>query len=335
MAEKNKKPIVGISIGDVNGIGPEVIIKTLSQVGILNKITPVVYGDAAAIHFYKKTLQPAKLSFHTQTSIENAIPHGVTIIECAAQPITISPGLPSKETGILAFKALEKATTDLVEQKIDLLVTAPLNKETVSYVFSDFTGHTEYIQQRCNTLESLMFLVNDTLRVGLVTNHVPLSEVSKQITTERIIGKLKIIKASLQKDFAIAQPKIAVLGLNPHAGDQGLLGKEELTIIEAAISHVNEEGIVAKGPFPADGFWGSKAYEHFDAVLSMYHDQGLIPFKLLSFGGGVNFTAGLPFIRTSPDHGTAYNIAGKGLASADSFQKAIEVGLGVMEKRRC
>ncbi len=331
MANSNL-PVVGISIGDINGIGIEVIIKSFLDGKLLNQCTPIIFGSTEAIDFYRKLLKIDALSFISIKNIDQAKPSSINILECLPSDLKFDIGKSTREAGNYALKSFETAIECLKQNNIDTLITAPLNKESVNLSIG-FSGHTEHLQRRVGATENLMFLVNDSLRVGLVTNHVSVNQVTKKITIDKICQKLRLMQQSLKADFGISNSKIAVLGLNPHAGDNGLIGEEEKVIIQPAIRLANDEGISAHGPFPADGFWGNKTYKNYDGILAMYHDQGLIPFKLLSFGNGVNFTAGLPVIRTSPDHGTAYDIAGKGIASEKSFKKAIALALEILDRR--
>lgn len=330
----NGKIKVGISIGDINGIGPEVIIKTLSDNRVFEYCTPIVYGNTKIASFHRKTLSVADFTFNVINQAAQALPKRANMINCWQEDVKIDLGVSNETGGKYAFISLEKAMADLLAGEIDALVTAPINKHNIQNPEFSFPGHTEYIQAKCNAAESLMFLVSDDLRVGVVTGHTPLSQVAVSITKEKILGKLTLINESLKKDFWIQKPKIAVLGLNPHAGDNGLIGAEEQTIIIPAIENANEQGIFALGPYPADGFFANNTYLKFDAVLAMYHDQGLVPFKHIAFHNGVNYTAGLPVVRTSPDHGTGYDIAGQDLASESSFREALFTAVNIVERRR-
>jgi 4-hydroxythreonine-4-phosphate dehydrogenase len=335
MSEKIK---IGISIGDINGIGLEIIIKTLADAAIYNYCTPIVYGHTKLASFYRRTIGLDELSFYVVNK-----PSEVTgnkdhkkpnMVNCWEEDVKIEPGVVSAEAGKYSFMSLERATTDLINGEIDALVTAPINKDNIQNENFNFPGHTEYLQERGGAAESLMFLVSDTLKVGVVTGHIPVAKVSESITTEKILAKLKLMENSLRNDFWIRKPKIAVLGLNPHASDNGLIGDEEQKAIIPAIEEARNNDILAFGPYPADGFFANGTYLQFDAVLAMYHDQGLIPFKQIAFESGVNFTAGLNFVRTSPDHGTAYDIAGKNLASEISFREAIFTAIHIVKHRR-
>jgi 4-hydroxythreonine-4-phosphate dehydrogenase len=330
----SEKPKVGISIGDVNGIGLEIIIKTLADSKILNYCTPIVYGHIKVASFYKKAIEATELNFNIITHASQALHKRANLLTCWEEEVKIEPGIPNKDTGKYAFASLEKATADLLSGEIAALVTAPINKDTIQSEDFKFPGHTEYLQEKGEATDSLMFLVSDTLRVGVVTGHIPVSHIAPNISTDRILAKIKLMNASLKQDFWIRKPKIAVLGLNPHAGDNGLLGHEEQDIIIPAIEEARAADILAFGPYPADGFFANGTYLQFDAVLAMYHDQGLIPFKQIAFESGVNFTAGLNFVRTSPDHGTAYDIAGKNLASEISFREALFTAIHIVKHRR-
>ena len=329
----NNKIKVGISIGDVNGIGLEVIIKTLSDSRVLEYCTPIVYGQTKVASFHRKTLAISDFSFNVINNASQAQLKRPNMIKCWEEDVKIELGQTTEIGGKYAFLSLEKAMEDLLDGSIDALVTAPINKHNIQNENFWFAGHTEYIQAKTNSADSLMFLVSEDLRVGVVTGHIPVSEISQKITAERILAKLNLMNQSLKKDFWVQKPKIAVLGLNPHSGDNGLIGNEELDIIIPAIVQANANGIFAFGPYPADGFFANNTYSQFDAVLAMYHDQGLIPFKQISFHNGVNFTAGLPVVRTSPDHGTGYDIAGKNLASEQSFREALFTAVNIVERR--
>ena len=333
MSEKIK---IGISIGDVNGIGLEIIIKTLADSRIYDYCIPIVYGHTKLASFYRRTTTVEDLNFSvinnaSESKKEHRKPN---MINCWEEDVKIEPGVANNEVGKYGFMSLERATSDLINGQIDALVTAPINKDSIQSEQFNFPGHTEYLQEKDGAAESLMFLVSDTLRVGVVTGHIPLSKVSESITTEKIVAKLKLMDASLRNDFWIRKPKIAVLGLNPHASDNGLIGNEEQATITPAIEEARDNNILAFGPYAADGFFANGTYLQFDAVLAMYHDQGLIPFKQIAFESGVNFTAGLNFVRTSPDHGTAYDIAGKNQASEISFREAMFTAMHIVKHRR-
>lgn len=331
MSEKLK---VGISIGDVNGVGLEIIIKTLSESAIYDYCTPVVYGHTKVASFYRRLSNANEFNFNVITHPSQALHRKPNMINCWEEDVKIEPGVVSATGGKYALLSLERATADLLAGELDVLVTAPINKDNIQSETFSFPGHTEYLQQQDGAPESLMFLVSDVLKIGVVTGHIPLAQVPQAITTEKILAKIKLMEASLRNDFWIRKPKIAVLGLNPHAGDNGLIGNEEAQVINPAIEEARALDILAFGPYSADGFFANAAYHQFDAVLAMYHDQGLIPFKQLAFETGVNFTAGLSFVRTSPDHGTAYDIAGKNQASDVSFREALFTALRIVKNRR-
>jgi 4-hydroxythreonine-4-phosphate dehydrogenase len=330
----SNKVKIGISIGDINGIGLEVILKTLAESKILDYCTPIVYGHTKVASFHRKALHLSDFTFNVIPNAEAAAAHKPNMINCWDEDVKIELGTANETGGKYAFLSLQKATDDLVRGAIDALVTAPINKNNIQSAEFNFPGHTEYLQERSGSNDVLMFLVSDTLRVGVVTGHIPVTEVGKSITKEKIVKKLQLINESLKKDFWIEKPKIAVLGLNPHASDNGLLGSEEAEIISPAIQEAFDKGIISFGPYPADGFFGNGTYKQFDAVLAMYHDQGLIPFKTIAFETGVNYTAGLKFVRTSPDHGTGYGIAGKGQADPTSFMEALFAAIHIVKNRR-
>lgn len=325
---------VGISVGDVNGIGLEVIIKTLSESKVYDYCTPIVYGHTKVASFYRRLSNTSEFVFNVIGDASQAQHRKPNMVNCWDEDVKLEPGVINATGGKYALLSLERATNDLLTGAIDALVTAPINKENIQSETFHFPGHTEYLQERDNAADSLMFLVSDNIRVGVVTGHIPISQVSASITTEKILAKLKLMDASLRHDFWIRKPKIAVLGLNPHASDNGLIGNEEKNVITPALEDARNNDILAFGPYAADGFFANGTYKQFDAVLAMYHDQGLIPFKQLAFEDGVNFTAGLSFVRTSPDHGTAYDIAGKNKASERSFREALFTALHIIRNRR-
>ncbi len=324
---------IGISIGDTNGIGLEVIIKTLLDNQIYKYCTPIVYGHTKVASYHRKALGINDFSFQVVNNPEQAQRNKPNMINCWDEDVKIDLGTQNEVGGKYAFLSLQKATEDLIAGKIDALVTAPINKHNIQSDDFRFAGHTEYIQEKAGGADSLMFLLSDDVKVGVVTGHIPVKEIAEKISIEKIVSKLKLINTSLRNDFWIEKPRIAVLGLNPHASDNGLLGSEEAQIIIPSIEAANKDGILAFGPYPADGFFGNKAYLKFDAVLAMYHDQGLVPFKALAFNQGVNFTAGLNVVRTSPDHGTGFDIAGKNLASESSFREALFTAIRVVKNR--
>jgi len=329
---------VGITHGDTNGIGYEVILKTLEDNRISDLCTVVVYGSAKAASFYRKAMELPQVQFNRVDSAANARDGVFNIVNVVGEDLKIEPGTPSEAAGAAALAALEAAVTDLRSGDIDVLVTAPIDKHSIQSPTFKFPGHTEYLQASLadedkSETKALMVLCTDNLRVALVTAHMPVAEIPATITKELIIEKLKDFDLSLRRDFGVQNPRIAVLSLNPHAGERGLLGKEEEDTIIPAIAEAQTEKILAFGPYAADGFFGSESYRAFDGVLAMYHDQGLAPFKTIAMNQGVNFTAGLPFVRTSPDHGTGYDIAGKGKASAESMRSAIYMALDIYRNR--
>lgn len=324
---------IGITQGDVNGIGYEVILKTFENPAILELCTPIVYGSPKVMTYHRKALE-LETSFTIINTAADAVSGRLNVVNCNDDEVKVEMGKPSHESGKAAFEALEKAMAEYKEGMYDVLVTAPIHKQMIQSDKFPFPGHTEYIEQSIGEGKALMILANESLRVALVTGHVPVAKIAATITQELIQEKLAIFNTSLKSDFGIGAPRIAVLALNPHAGDGGVIGKEEETIITPAIKAMREQGILCYGPFPADGFMGSGAYSHFDGVLAMYHDQGLVPFKVLAMENGVNFTAGLPIIRTSPDHGTAFDIAGKNMASPDSFRQALYMAIDIYRNRK-
>ena len=333
--KNDNKVVVGITQGDANGIGYEVIIKALADARILDSFTPVIYGSSKIFGFYRKTLHNIdQMDTYVINAAKDAKPRKVNIVNCLPENVFAEPGQSTPEAALSAIRALECAVEDIRRGDIDVLVTAPINKRAMSREGFGFAGHTEYLQHQFGQDEHAMIMVSDRLRVGVVTGHIPLAHVAASLTTEGILRKLRIMQASLRRDFGIDQPKIAVLGLNPHCGDGGLLGDEEQGIILPAVKAANEEGILAFGPYSPDGFFGPGGYTRFDATLAMYHDQGLAPFKALSFHTGVNFTAGLPIVRTSPDHGTAYEMAGRDEADPQSMMSAIYTAIDIFRHRQ-
>ncbi|MCE4563104.1 4-hydroxythreonine-4-phosphate dehydrogenase PdxA [Maribellus sp. CM-23] len=324
---------IGITHGDINGIGYEVILKTLEDPRILEMCTPIVYGSPKVAAYHRKALNINDVSFNHIRNTKEVYPQKANIINCVDENIRVELGKSTAEAGMSSFQALERAVSDLQNGYIDALITAPINKDNIQNENFHFPGHTEYLAQKFNTDDYAMLMVSETMKVGVVTTHIPISQVAQSLSKEAILSKIRIIAKSLQQDFAITKPRIAVFGLNPHAGDNGLLGNEEKDIIIPAIAQAKKEGIMALGPYPADGFFGSEDYRKFDAILAMYHDQGLIPFKLASFERGVNYTAGLPVIRTSPAHGTAYALAGEDKASPESFRQALYLAIDIYKSR--
>jgi 4-hydroxythreonine-4-phosphate dehydrogenase len=329
-----KKPIIaGISQGDINGIGYEVIIKALSDPLINDICVPVVYGSPKVAAYHRKALNINNFSFNNIRSAEEAHYKKANMINCLDDNTRVELGKSTPQGGEAALISLEKAVDDLKTGKIDVLITAPIDKQNVQSESFNFKGHTEYLKSKAGVEEVLMFMISESMRIGIATGHVPLSKVSELITVASLMRKIRLMNQSLIYDFGIRKPKIAILGLNPHAGDNSLLGTEEAEIISPAIQKAQNDGILAFGPFPADGFFGAGSFTRFDGILAMYHDQGLTPFKALSFDSGVNFTAGLPFVRTSPVHGTAFAIAGKGEASENSFRQAIYLACDIFRNR--
>lgn len=326
---------VGITHGDINGIGYEVILKTFSDQRMTELCVPIIYGSSKVAAYHRKALDLPAVNINVVSRAEEAGLNRVNIINCVEDDIKVELTQSTPVAGRAAYKALETAVTDLKSGAIDVLVTAPINKHNIQNAQFHFPGHTEYLEQTLGDgQKALMILMTDTLRVALVTGHIPVSQVPSQITVENIVTKLQVFNQSLKQDFTIIKPRIAVLALNPHAGDNGVIGNEEAEIIKPAMEEAERLGVMSFGPFPADGFFGSKMYEDFDGVLAMYHDQGLAPFKALAMEEGVNYTAGLPFVRTSPAHGTAYNIAGQNLASESSFRQAVYTALDVYRSRQ-
>ncbi|MCF8221722.1 MAG: 4-hydroxythreonine-4-phosphate dehydrogenase PdxA [Bacteroidales bacterium] len=332
---KNRDQIIaGITHGDINGVGYEVIIKTLADNRVMDSCIPVVYGSPKVAAYHRKALNISNFSFNNVRNAEEANPKRANIINCLDDNVRVELGKSTEMAGVSAIKPLEMAVDDLAAERIDIIVTAPINKFNIQSENFNFPGHTEYLKHKFDVSDVLMLLVSDNLRVGVVTGHIPLKDVPSGITKELVVRKIEIMNKSLIMDFGIRKPRIAVLSLNPHSGDSGLLGEEENEIIMPAIEEVAEKGILAFGTYPSDGFFGSSAFTNFDGVLAMYHDQGLTPFKALAMDEGVNYTAGLPVIRTSPSHGTAYELAGEGRASEKSFRKALFLGCDIYKNRK-
>lgn len=330
--DKSDKIIVGISIGDLNGIGLEVILKTFQDKRMLDFCTPVIFGSTKVVSYHKKALKSETL-VHGITSLNQINHNKVNVLNIWKEEVAVELGKATKESGEYAAKSLEIATTYLKEKKIDVLLTAPINKETIQSDTFKFPGHTEYLEDKLDG-KSLMILMTDELRIGLITGHIPISKVAETITPALIKEKVATMYTSLVQDFGINKPKIAVLSLNPHCGDNGVIGVEDDEIIKPTVDEIKATGKLVFGPYAADGFFGSETYKQFDGVLATYHDQGLAPFKALSFGNGVNFTAGLSEIRTSPDHGTGFDIAGKNLANPSSFKEALFTGIQIYKTRK-
>ena len=331
----NPNPVkVGITIGDINGIGPEIIIKALSDSRLFLDCTPIVYGSTKIFSHYKKLMVDTDFAYQSCPTAEEANMRKVNVINVWTDEVEIETGKVTEAGGKCAFLALERATQDLAAGKIDVLVTAPISKDAMARSGFKFPGHTEYLADMAGEEEALMIMVSSSLRVALVTTHIALKEVSGALTKERILAKIKMFETSLRRDFGLVRPRIAVLGLNPHAGENGKMGTEEQEVIAPAINTARGEDILAFGPFPADGFFGSTARSQFDGILAMYHDQGLSAFKAIAFEDGVNYTAGLPIVRTSPDHGTAFDIAGQDKASEQSMRSAIYLAMDVFRERK-
>ncbi|MFN5416657.1 MAG: 4-hydroxythreonine-4-phosphate dehydrogenase PdxA [Flavobacteriia bacterium] len=325
---------VGITIGDINGIGPEVIIKALRDNRILQDCIPIIYGSTKTMSYHKKAINDEEFAYQSCKSASEAVAKKINIVNVWHDEIKFDIGQSTETGGKYAFLSLEKATEDLAANKIDVLVTAPISKDGIIKAGFQFPGHTEYLAHLSNQEDALMLMVNGNLRVALVTTHLALKDVSAQLTKEKIVAKIKVLENSLKKDFGIIRPKIAVFGLNPHAGENGKMGDEEQNVIIPAIQQAKGENILAFGPYPADSFFGSSSLGDFDGILAMYHDQGLTAFKALAFDEGVNYTAGLPIVRTSPDHGTAFDIAGQDKASEQSMRSAIYLAMDIYKTRQ-
>jgi len=325
--------VLGISHGDVNGISYEVILKTLLDNRIYEVCTPVLYGSAKVAAYHRKALNLPSQNLNLIKSADEATHKKPYLVNCINDEIRVELGKSTAMAGESSFAALQKAVSELKEGKLDALITGPIDKHNIQSETFKFPGHTEYLASQFPGSDALMLMVNEVMKMGVITGHLPLKEVPGNITQDLILQKLKIMNRSLMEDFRIRKPRIAVFSLNPHAGDNGLLGDEEEKIISPAIKTARDQNILAFGPFPADGFFGAGNYSKFDGILAMYHDQGLIPFKALSYEGGVNFTAGLPIVRTSPAHGTAYEIAGKNEASENSFRHALYMACDILKNR--
>jgi 4-hydroxythreonine-4-phosphate dehydrogenase len=336
--ENNQEPMaplrIGITHGDVNGISYEIILKVLGDARMMELFTPVVYGSSKVASYHRKSLDISDFHFNIIRSADQAQNGKANLINIYPDEIKVDVGQSTEVAGRMAYLALEQATADLKAGRIDALVTAPINKQNIQSRDFDFPGHTEYLANKFDVKHNLMLMVNQSIRIGVITGHIPLHEVPVSITREKILHKLRILNESLLRDFGLRKPRIALLGLNPHAGDKGIIGKEEQEVIIPAIQQAFDEGILVFGPYPADGFFGSSTFSKFDGILAMYHDQGLIPFKTLSFKSGVNFTAGLPVVRTSPAHGTAFDIAGKNMANPDAFRESIYLAIEVVRNRK-
>lgn len=331
MSPKNHKVRVGISIGDFNGIGPEIIMKSLKDKTITDFFTPVIFGSGK-LFTYQKNIFKLNLNFNYINEASQAQAGKLNMVNLTKENVNVELGVPTEESTKMAIDSLEAATEALIRGDIDVLVTAPINKDEMVKMGFKHAGHTGYFEEKFNK-KGLMFLVTEDLKVAVSTHHIPIAQVAENISKEKIKKQIKVLNQTLVEDFCIQKPKIAVLGLNPHAGDGGVIGNEEIEIISPAIKELSDNGILAFGPFPADSFFQPNKYKNFDAVLAMYHDQGLAPFKTLAYEEGVNYTAGLPFIRTSPDHGVAYDIAGKNIADEQSFTEAIFTAIKVFKNR--
>ena len=328
-----KKVVLGFSCGDINGVGIETLLKALSNKRIFEFCTPVLYAPVELFLFYKKTLNQPSFNYQLISSSKDVFLHQFNIIQFVVDDIEFKPGKSSRLSAEIALKSLDLAISDLLESKIDALVTLPVNKKNISIIEKDFFGHTEYLLKKTSVKENLMLLCHDNLRVATATNHIPVSKIANSISSNLIFSKIQVLLESLMKDFGILKPKVAVLSLNPHGGDDGLIGDEELKIINPVISEYTKRGNLVYGSYSADAFFGTGNYKNFDAVFAMYHDQALVPFKSMSFGNGVNYTAGLPVIRVSPDHGVAYDIAGKGRASPSSLLSAISLAIQIYNNK--
>jgi len=329
---KSDKIIVGISLGDLNGIGVEVILKTFQDRRMLEFCTPVIFGSTSVISYHKKVLK-LEIPINGITTVEQINHNKINVMNIWKEDVVVELGKATKISGTYAAKSLEASLNSLKENKVDVLVTAPINKETIQSEDFNYPGHTEYLNANLEG-DSLMILMTDTLRIGLITGHIPIAKVAEAITPELITSKVTIMHTSLVKDFGINKPKIAVLSLNPHCGDKGVIGKEDDEILVPTIQKIQESGKLVFGPYAADGFFGSETYKQFDGVLATYHDQGLAPFKALSFGSGINFTAGLSKVRTSPDHGTGFDIVGKNKANPSSFKEALFSAIQIFKSRK-
>jgi 4-hydroxythreonine-4-phosphate dehydrogenase len=330
--KKEEKVVVGISVGDLNGIGPEIIIKAYEDNRSLELSTPVIFASGKTMQFFKTHFN-SKINFFNIDDVKNLVHGKVNVVNVWKEPVKVEFGKEDKNIGEYAIKSLEAATKALKNGLVDVLVTAPINKHNIQSEKFNFPGHTNYLAKELDG-KSLMFMVSGNLRVGLLTDHVPLKDAANYITEELIREKIEIVKTSLIQDFGISKPRVAVLAINPHAGDSGVIGNEDDIVLRPALEKIREEGTLVYGPYSADSFFGSNNYKNFDAVIASYHDQGLIPFKTIAFGAGVNYTAGLSKVRTSPDHGTAYEIAGKGKADENSFVQAIYTAIKIFKNRK-
>lgn len=331
MSSKHHKVKVGISVGDFNGIGPEIIMKSLSDKNITDFFTPVIFGSGK-LFTYQKNIFKLNVNFNYINSASQAQPGKLNMVNLWKDNVNVDFGKPTEESTKMAIDSLEAATEALLNKEIDILVTAPINKDEMMKYGFKHAGHTGYFEEKMNK-KGLMFLITEDLKVAVSTHHIPVADIANNISKEKIVSQVRMLAQCLKEDFCIQKPKIAVLGLNPHAGDGGVIGKEEIEIIEPALDQLFNQGAMAFGPFPADSFFQPEKYKNYDAVLAMYHDQGLAPFKTIAYEEGVNYTAGLPFIRTSPDHGVAYDIAGQNVANEQSFTEAIFSGIKIFKNR--
>jgi len=325
---------IGITSGDINGVGPEVILKSLSGNGALQRHTIVIYGSGKVMAYHKNIIKDIDIQFSNVSTASQAGNGKVSVVNCWNEDIQIKLGKATPEAGQFAHVALDRAVNDFKDGHIDVLVTAPINKSTMDPMSFPYAGHTEYLEHSLGAMSSLMTMVSDDLRIALTTNHEPITKVPELLTKETVMRKINLFYHSLKKDFGIEKPTIAVLGLNPHAGDEGKIGTEEQELIQPIINELKEKGVLLFGPYSADGFFGSGNFSKFDGILAMYHDQGLIPFKTMSFGKGVNYTAGMDYVRTSPDHGTGYDIAGQNIADPRSMRNAIYAAIDIFNNRK-
>ena len=333
MQTKSEKPVIGVTIGDLNGVGPELIIKTFSDNRIIELCTPVIFSSNKVINYYRRAVEDQHLNFHSTKDLNNLNLKQINVFNCWDEEVPIQPGVLTDQSGKYAIRSLMVAAQCLKDGQLDALVTAPIHKANTQVADFPFTGHTPFLKDKFGSKDVLMLLFHNNLRVALATEHIPVSKVASFITKEVLTSKLNMLKDSLLKDFGILKPKIAVLGLNPHAGDNGTIGDEDKNIIAPLIESMQQQGSLVYGPFAADSFFARSSYTEFDAVLAMYHDQGLVAFKTLAQGQGVNYTAGLPIVRTSPDHGTAFDIAGKNVADESSFREAVFQAIDILRQR--
>lgn len=334
MEQQIRKPILGFTIGDINGIGPELFMKTFSDERLLSICTPVVYAHGKIFGYYRKFLDFNSFNYTQIFNVSEAREGKINVLNCWDEEVEVNPGQVTENGGKYALISLRAAVEDWKTDAIDALVTGPINKKNVSSDEFNYSGHTRYLTEQAGEKDSLMLMTCKDLKIGVATEHIAVKDIHEYLTIERVVDKVKLMHKALKNDFGIQKPKIALLGLNPHAGDEGLMGKEEIEVIQPAIEELTNLGIMAIGPYPADGFFGSMEYRHFDGVMAMYHDQGLIPFKTIAFEQGVNLTAGMKKIRTSPDHGTAYNIVGKRKVSLESFRESIYLAVDIYRTRK-